>query len=115
MNTPARGSLLSIEHLPTRDIDALLKLARRMKPERPRPLLRGKRVALLFYETSTRTRGSFEIAAKSLGAITTLIQASGSSIEKGESLLDTGQTLRAIGADIIVIRHPNSGAPYLLA
>jgi aspartate carbamoyltransferase catalytic subunit len=115
MNTPARGSLLSIEHLPTRDIDALLKLARRMKPEHPRPLLRGKRVALLFYETSTRTRGSFEIAAKSLGAITTLIQTSGSSIEKGESLLDTGQTLRAIGADIIVIRHPNSGAPYLLA
>jgi aspartate carbamoyltransferase catalytic subunit len=115
MNTPARGSLLSIEHLPTRDIDALLKLARRMKPEHPRPLLRGKRVGLLFYETSTRTRGSFEIAAKSLGAITTLIQTSGSSIEKGESLLDTGQTLRAIGADIIVIRHPNSGAPYLLA
>jgi aspartate carbamoyltransferase catalytic subunit len=115
MNTPARGSLLSIEHLPTRDIDALLKLARRMKPEHPRPLLRGKCVGLLFYETSTRTRGSFEIAAKSLGAITTLIQTSGSSIEKGESLLDTGQTLRAIGADIIVIRHPNSGAPYLLA
>src|SRR6266852_3803230 len=82
MNTPARGSLLSIEHLSARDIDALLKLARRMKPERPRPLLRGKRVALLFYETSTRTRASFEVAAKSLGAITTLIQASGSSIEK---------------------------------
>ncbi len=115
MNTPARGSLLSIEHLPTRDIDALLKLARRMKPEHPRPLLRGKRVVLLFYETSTRTRTSFEFAAKSLGAITTLIQVSGSSIEKGESLLDTGETLRAIGADIIVIRHPNSGAPYLLA
>jgi aspartate carbamoyltransferase catalytic subunit len=115
MNTPARGSLLSIEHLSIRDIDALLQLARQMKPERPRPLLRGKRVALLFYETSTRTRASFEVAAKSLGAITTLIQTSGSSIEKGESLLDTGGTLRAIGADILVIRHPNSGAPHLLA
>ncbi len=115
MNTPARGSLLSIEHLSTRDIDALLKLARQMKPDHPRPLLRGKRVALLFYETSTRTRASFEVAAKSLGAITTLIQTSGSSIEKGESLLDTGATLRAIGADILVIRHPNSGAPHVLA
>jgi len=115
MNTPARGSLLSIEHLSPKDIGALLQLARRMKPERPRPLLRGKRVGLLFYETSTRTRSSFEVAAKSLGAITTLIQVSGSSIEKGESLLDTGATLRAIGADILVVRHPNSGAPHLLA
>jgi len=115
MNTPARGSLLSIEHLSPKDIGALLQLARRMKPEHPRPLLRGKRVGLLFYETSTRTRASFEVAAKSLGAITTLIQASGSSIEKGESLLDTGATLRAIGVDILVVRHPHSGAPHLLA
>jgi aspartate carbamoyltransferase catalytic subunit len=115
MNNPARGSLLSIEHLSSNDIGALLQLARRMKPERPRPLLRGKRVGLLFYETSTRTRASFEVAAKSLGAVTTLIQASGSSIEKGESLLDTGATLRAIGIDILIVRHPNSGAPHLLA
>ncbi len=115
MKTPARGSLLGIEHLPTRDINAILKLARRMKPAHPQPLLRGKRVALLFYETSTRTRASFEVAAKSLGAITVLIQTSGSSIEKGESLLDTGYTLSAIGADVIVLRHPNSGAPNLLA
>lgn len=115
MNTPARGSLLSIEHLAPRDIVALLQLARRMKPGQPRSLLRGQRVGLLFYETSTRTRASFEVAAKSLGAITTLIQASGSSIEKGESLLDTGATLQAIGVDILVVRHPNSGAPHLLA
>ena len=115
MNTPTRGSLLSIEHLSARDIGALLQLARRMKPEHPRPLLRGKRVGLLFYETSTRTRASFEVAAKLLGAITTLIQATGSSIEKGESLVDTGATLRAIGADVLVVRHPNSGAPQLLA
>ena len=112
---PARGSLLGIEQLSAKEITALLELARRMKPERPRPLLRGKRVGLLFYETSTRTRASFEVAAKSLGAITTLIQTSGSSIEKGESLVDTGATLRSIGMDILVIRHPNSGAPHLLA
>lgn len=111
----ARGSLLSIEHLQAPEILALLKLARRMNPVKPRPLLRGKRVVLLFYEPSTRTRTSFEIAAKSLGAITTLVQSSGSSIEKGESLLDTGYTLRAVGADVIVIRHPNAGAPHLMA
>jgi len=111
----ARRSLLSIEHLQAPEILALLKLARRMNPLKPRPLLRGKRVILLFYEPSTRTRASFEVAAKSLGAITTLIQASGSSIEKGESVLDTGYTLRAIGADAIVIRHPCAGAPHLLA
>ena len=111
----ARRSLLSIEHLQAPEILALLKLARRMNPLKPRPLLRGKRVILLFYEPSTRTRASFEVAAKSLVAITTLIQASGSSIEKGESVLDTGYTLRAIGADAIVIRHPCAGAPHLLA
>src|SRR5438105_8547229 len=115
MNKPARGSLLGIEHLDTKEIVGLLKLARRMNPQKARPLLRGKRVVLLFYEPSTRTRTSFEIAAKSLGAITTLVQSSGSSIEKGESLLDTGYTLRAVGADAIVIRHPNAGAPHLMA
>jgi aspartate carbamoyltransferase catalytic subunit len=86
-----------------------------MNPLKPRPLLRNKRIVLLFYEASTRTRSSFEIAAKSLGAITTLVQSSGSSIEKGESLLDTGYTLRAVGADAIVIRHPSAGAPHLMA
>src|SRR5437868_11786813 len=115
MTKAARGSLLGIEHMEASEILGLLKLARRMNPQKPRPLLRGKGVILLFYEPSTRTRASFEVAAKSLGAITTLIQASGSSIEKGESLLDTGYTLRAIGADAIVIRHPCAGAPHLLA
>lgn len=115
MNMPARGSLLGIEHLDTKEILALLKLARRMNPQKPRPLLRGKRIVLLFYEASTRTRSSFEIAAKSLGAITVLVQSSGSSIEKGESVLDTGYTLRAVGADCIVMRHPSAGAPLLMA
>lgn len=115
MMKPARGSLLSIEHWQAAEILALLKLARRMNPLKPRPLLRGKRVVLLFYEPSTRTRTSFEMAAKSMGALTTLVQSSGSSIEKGESLLDTAYTLRAVGADAIVIRHPNAGAPHLMA
>jgi aspartate carbamoyltransferase catalytic subunit len=93
----------------------LLRLARRMNPLKPRPLLRGKRVLLLFYEASTRTRSSLEIAAKSMGAMTTLVLSSGSSIEKGESLLDTAYTLRAVGADLIVVRHPHAGAPLLMA
>jgi aspartate carbamoyltransferase catalytic subunit len=111
----ARGSLLDIEHVEPAQILALLQLARRMNPLRSRPLLKGKRVLLLFYEASTRTRSSFEIAAKSLGAMTTLVLSSGSSIEKGESLLDTAYTLRAVGADVIVIRHPRAGAPHLMA
>ncbi len=98
----ARGSLLGIEHLDAAEILKILKFARRMNPDKPRPLLKGKRVVLLFYESSTRTRSSFEIAAKALGAHTVLIQAAGSSIEKGESLLDTGYTVRALGADVIV-------------
>lgn len=115
MNKPARGSLLGIEHLETKEILGLLKLARRMNPQKARPLLRGKRIVLLFYEASTRTRTSFEFAAKSLGATTTLVLSSGSSIEKGESILDTGYTLRAVGADCIVMRHPAAGAPHLMA
>jgi aspartate carbamoyltransferase catalytic subunit len=111
----ARGSLLGIEPLEAAEILKILKFARRMNPDKPRPLLKGKRIILLFYEASTRTRSSFELAAKSLGAHTVLIQAIGSSIEKGESLLDTGYTLRAVGADAIVIRHPNAGAPHVLA
>jgi aspartate carbamoyltransferase catalytic subunit len=115
MSNPARGSLLGVEHMAAEEILAVLKLARRMNPVKSRPLLRNKRIILLFYESSTRTRSSFEIAAKSLGAITTLVQSSGSSIEKGESLLDTGYTLRAVGADAIVLRHPCAGAPHLMA
>jgi aspartate carbamoyltransferase catalytic subunit len=115
MNKPARGSLLGIEHLEEKEILGLLRLARRMNPLKARPLLRNKRIALLFYEASTRTRSSFEIAAKSMGAMTVLVLSSGSSIEKGESLLDTGYTLRAVGADAIVIRHPAAGAPLMIA
>jgi aspartate carbamoyltransferase catalytic subunit len=106
MNQPARGSLLGIEPLDEKEILGLLRLARRMNPLKPPQLLRNKRIALLFYEASTRTRSSFE---------TVLVLSSGSSIEKGESLLDTGYTLRAVGADAIVIRHPSAGAPLMIA
>lgn len=108
-------SLLGLEHVTADEITSILKLARKMHARAPRPLLRGKRIALLFYEPSTRTRVSFEFAAKLLGTHTSLISSSASSIEKGESLVDTGKTLQALGADCIVVRHPCSGAPYVLA
>src|SRR6476620_2005081 len=111
----ARGSLLGIEHLSASEIMSILRLAKRMNPRKIRPLLRDKRVRLLFYEASTLTRSSFEVAAKSMGAMTTLVLSSGSSIEKGESLLDTAYTLRAVGADLIVVRHPSAGAAQLMA
>jgi len=108
-------SLLELEHLSADEITVFLKLARKMQSGRPRPLLRGKRIALLFYENSTRTRVSFEFAAQLLGTQTSLTSATASSIEKGESLVDTGKTLQALGADCIVVRHPSSGAPQVLA
>ncbi len=82
--------------------------------EREDPILRAqrlakRRIALLFYESSTRTRTSFELAAKGLGADTTLVSSLSSSIEKGETLKDTGLTLRALGAEAIILRHPSSG------
>ncbi len=111
----ARGSLLGMENTSASEIQNILQLARKMNPAKARPLLRGKRILLLVYEASTRTRTSFEVSAQALGATTTLVLSSGSSIEKGESLLDTAYTLRAVGADAIVVRHPNAGAPHLMA
>jgi aspartate carbamoyltransferase catalytic subunit len=113
-----RGSLLSVTSLAVDDVSALLRLATQLEGEEPlvRALrLARRRVALLFYESSTRTRTSFELAAKGLGADTALISSQSSSIEKGESLKDTGITLRALGAECIILRHLSSGAPYLLA
>ncbi|HUK86289.1 MAG TPA: aspartate carbamoyltransferase catalytic subunit [Terriglobales bacterium] len=110
-----KRSLLSIETMKPEEISGLLRLARRMQANGARPLLRDRRVALLFYEPSTRTRISFEYAAKALGATTSVVHATASSIAKGESLIDTGKTLAALGSDAIVIRHPAAGAPHLLA
>ena len=85
------------------------------RPIRRTPALRGRTVILFFAESSTRTRVSFELAAKALSADVTNITASGSSVEKGETLLDTVRTLTALGGDVIVMRHAASGAPYFLA
>lgn len=114
----AAGSLLTVEHLSVADVAEILAATARLEEmtaaERAR-VLAGRTIALLFYESSTRTRTSFELAAKSLGATTTLVSDKSSSIEKGESLKDTGLTLRALGAEAIVLRHPASGSPMLLA
>ena len=112
--------LLGIEDLAREDIERILHTAVRMQEIGNRevkkvPTLRGRTIVNLFFEASTRTRVSFEFAAKALGATTSVIHAESSSIEKGESLVDTGYTLRATGADAIVIRHPAAGAPHLLA
>jgi aspartate carbamoyltransferase catalytic subunit len=114
----AAGSLLTVTDLSVVEVAAILAATDRMERmvagDRAK-ILAGRRIALLFYESSTRTRTSFELAAKSLGAMTTLVSDKSSSIEKGESLKDTGLTLRALGAECIILRHANSGAPYLLA
>src|SRR5437899_9523845 len=84
----------------------------RSLPIRRAPPRRGRTVILFFAEVSTRTRVSFELAAKALSADVVNITATGSSVEKGESLLDTVRTLQALGGDVVVMRHGSSGAPY---
>jgi len=111
------GSLLSASDLTLDGISQILSRATALENQDPLTrdrILAKRRVALLFYESSTRTRTSFELAAKGLGADTTLVSSLSSSIEKGESLKDTGLTLRALGAEAIILRHNSSGAPWLL-
>jgi aspartate carbamoyltransferase catalytic subunit len=112
--------LLSIEDLDRAAIERILDRARSFTEVSQReikkvPALRGRRVLNLFYEASTRTRSSFELAAKSLSADVINFASSGSSVEKGESLKDTVQTLSAYGPDLIVIRSPHVGAAELVA
>lgn len=112
--------LLDTDTLSRDDIDLVMETADAMREVRGRPVgklatLRGATVVTLFYENSTRTRASFEVAGKALGADVVNLTAAGSSVEKGESLIDTVRTLEAIGADIVVMRHPRSGAPYVAA
>ncbi len=111
------GSLLSVADLGLDEVSRILARATELESEDPQAraqILAKRRIALLFYESSTRTRTSFELAAKGLGADTTLVSNLSSSIEKGESLKDTGLTLRALGAEAIILRHNSSGAPWLL-
>ena len=118
--TRSRRHLLSVSDLTRDDIDRLLATARSLARSQERdtkklPTLRGRLVLNLFYESSTRTSSSFELAAKRLSADTLSVKATGSSVEKGESLKDTALTLSAYEPDVIVIRHPQIGAPHLVA
>jgi aspartate carbamoyltransferase catalytic subunit len=120
MSSGPSRSLLSITDLGRDEIDAILHQAESFEAIGEReikkvPTLRGRTVVNLFYENSTRTRVSFEIAAKRLSADVVNVAAASSSVAKGESLRDTAHTLRALGADAIVLRHPASGAPAQLA
>ena len=113
------GGLLGIEPLDRVEMEAILDRAKHFQRQqlegRKSDQLRGRLMVNLFFEASTRTRTSFEIAAKRLGADTISITASGSSVDKGESLVDTLNTLGAMHPDAIVMRHSASGAPHFLA
>ena len=112
--------ILSLETMDRSEMELILEEARKMKqlvlsPVKKAALLRGKVVINLFYEPSTRTRSSFELAGKYLGADVINIATSTSSVVKGETLLDTATTVRMMGCDVLVMRHGASGAPHFLA
>ena len=112
--------LLDVDVLTGTDLDLVMRTTDAMREVLTRPIakvpaLRGKQVTILFYEASTRTRVSFEVAAKNLSADVVNIAAATSSVSKGESLVDTVRTVEALGARMLVMRHSVSGAPYLAA
>ena len=112
--------LLGLKDMSAEEILHILDTAKTMKhvvisKSKKTPHLQGKSIVTLFYENSTRTRLSFELASKYMSAASANISASGSSVAKGETLIDTGKTIDMMGTDVIVIRHPMSGAPHLLA
>ncbi|HBW37438.1 aspartate carbamoyltransferase catalytic subunit [Desulfosporosinus sp. BICA1-9] len=115
-----RKDVLAIEDMSVEEIRHILHTAKVMKeilmrPIKKLPTLKGKSVVNLFYEASTRTRTSFEMAGKVLGADTTSIAVAQSSVSKGESLFDTAKTIQAMRADLVIIRHPSSGSANFLA
>src|SRR3954463_4552386 len=117
---PPRRHLISIGDLEREDVERLLGTARSFERSLERevkklPTLRGRTIVNLFYESSTRTSSSFELAAKRLSADTMSIRSTGSAVDKGESLKDTALTLGAYDPDVVVIRHPQIGAPWLVA
>ena len=112
--------LLDVDGLSAADLDLVMRTTDAMREVLARPIakvpaLRGRQVTILFYEASTRTRVSFEVAAKNLSADVVNIAAASSSVSKGESLVDTVKTVEALGAQMLVMRHNVSGAPYLAA
>lgn len=115
-----RKHLLGLRGVSASEIVEILDTAALMKqvlsaPSKKTAHLTGKSIVTLFYENSTRTRLSFELAAKFMGAAASNISASASSVAKGETLIDTGRTIDRMATDVIIIRHPLSGAPHLLA
>jgi len=116
----AHKHILGLDHLSVPDIEHILNTAESFKEISDRaikkvPILRGKTVVTLFFEPSTRTRLSFDIAAKRMSADTFSISASTSSTTKGETLADTAKNIEAMMPDVIIMRHPSSGAPHYLA
>ena len=112
--------LLDVDHLTAAELELIMRTTDAMREVLARPIakvpaLRGRQVTILFYEASTRTRVSFEVAARNLSADVVNIAAASSSVSKGESLVDTVRTIEALGAQMLVIRHSSSGAPYLAA
>jgi aspartate carbamoyltransferase catalytic subunit len=112
--------LLDVDGLSAADLDLVMRTTDAMREVLTRPIakvpaLRGRQVTILFYEASTRTRVSFEVAARNLSADVVNIAAASSSVSKGESLVDTVRTVEALGAQMLVLRHSVSGAPYLAA
>lgn len=112
--------VLGLKDMSTQEINHILDTAKTMKivlssKNKKTPHLQGKSIATIFYENSTRTRVSFELASKYMSASSTNISAKGSSVLKGETLIDTGKTIDMMGTDVIILRHPMSGAPHLLA
>ena len=117
---PVRRHLLGVSDLSRDDVERVLDTARALERSLDRevkklPTLRGRLVVNLFYESSTRTLSSFDLAAKRLSADTMSLRASGSSVDKGESLKDTALTLAAYDPDVVVVRHPHIGAPQVVA
>jgi aspartate carbamoyltransferase catalytic subunit len=117
---PERRHLISITDLTRDDVERLLALARTFSASLERevkklPALKGRTVVNMFFESSTRTSSSFELAAKRLSADVMSIKASGSAVDKGESLKDTALTIGAYDPDVIVLRHPHIGAPQVIA
>lgn len=115
-----KHDLLGLKDLSAEEIKHILDTAATMKeivlsPNKKTPHLQGKTVVNLFYENSTRTRLSFELAAKYMSANAANISSSGSSVAKGETLVDTAETINAMGTDILVMRHNMSGAPHMLS
>ena len=112
--------LLGLKDMSAEEMEYILETAKTMKyiitsNTKKTPHLQGKSIITLFYENSTRTRLSFELASKYMSASAANISASSSSVSKGETLIDTGRTIDRMGTDVIIIRHPMSGAPHLLA